>query len=109
MADLSHARCYNHGRREAVARCMECGRFFCRECVTEHDGRLVCASCLARVTGAKPVKRRRLAVISRAAQLALGALVLWLFFYALGFGLLAIPSKYHAGDVWKPGFWDEGP
>jgi hypothetical protein len=88
---------------------MECGRFFCRECVTEHDGRLVCASCLARVTGAKPVKRRRLAVISRAAQLALGALVLWLFFYALGFGLLAIPSKYHAGDVWKPGFWDEGP
>jgi hypothetical protein len=40
-------RCWNHTAREAVCRCPGCARFFCRECVTEHDARLLCAACVA--------------------------------------------------------------
>ena len=36
MSNLIHQRCSNHPGREAAVRCPECGRFFCRECVTEH-------------------------------------------------------------------------
>ncbi len=46
--DLSGKRCFNHAGREAAARCPGCRRFYCRECVTEHDGRVLCAECLRR-------------------------------------------------------------
>jgi hypothetical protein len=39
-------RCANHELREAVSRCPQCRRSLCRECVTDHEGRLVCAACL---------------------------------------------------------------
>ena len=32
MNDLLYQRCFNHVLREAVARCPECLRYFCREC-----------------------------------------------------------------------------
>ena len=43
---LAHQRCFNHATREAVARCPECHHFFCRECITEHDDRVLCTGCL---------------------------------------------------------------
>ena len=43
---LASARCFKHLSREAVARCPECSKFYCRECVTEHEGRMMCRSCL---------------------------------------------------------------
>ena len=46
MTALAHQRCFNHALREAAARCPGCGNFFCRECVTEHDDRVLCAACL---------------------------------------------------------------
>ena len=101
--DLGRQRCYNHAAREAVARCPECGRFYCRECVTEHEDRVLCASCLARLAGAGGPGKKSRAALTLISQLALGILILWLFFVVLGKGLLALPSSFHEGTVWRPG------
>jgi hypothetical protein len=58
MASLAFERCSTHAAREAVCRCPLCARYYCRECVTEHEERLVCAACLARVTAAPSHARR---------------------------------------------------
>jgi len=39
-------RCFYHDFREAACRCPICQRYFCRECVTEHDDRVLCVECL---------------------------------------------------------------
>ena len=94
MASLAQERCFTHPAREAACRCPECRRFFCRECTTEHEGRLLCSACLGRlsVVAAKPRK------IGVARQLALGlsALVLaWLFFYGAGQLLIQLAGPYY--------------
>lgn len=102
MKDLASQRCINHPHREAAARCPECGRFFCRECVVEHDTRVLCASCLAKLT--RPARKKRFrffGLLTRTAQVVLGFAILWLFFYYLGRILLAIPSSFHEGTVWQ--------
>lgn len=106
MRSLSRQRCFNHAHREAVARCPECRRYYCRECVTEHEDRVVCASCLAYLAAEQEEQGSRLAVIGRMALCALGILTLWLFFYTLGEGLLALPSSFHEGSIWKTGYWE---
>lgn len=47
---IAHQRCWNHAAREASCRCPACKHFFCRECVTEHDTRLLCASCVSAIS-----------------------------------------------------------
>jgi hypothetical protein len=98
--NISQERCFNHASREAVARCPECGRTFCRECVSEHDDRVICAFCLRRLT-AKPVRRYRLTGLVRLAQILMGVLLLWSSFYMLGKALLTIPSSFHDETVWQ--------
>jgi len=46
---LRHARCLFHPLREAAARCPHCGETFCRECVTDEEGKLACPPCLRRM------------------------------------------------------------
>ena len=46
MPKLVHQRCLHHTDREAASRCPSCRMFFCRECVTEHNGRVLCRKCL---------------------------------------------------------------
>src|SRR5579872_4523238 len=46
---LRHARCLFHPIREAAAKCPHCGGTFCRECVTDEDGKLACPPCLRRL------------------------------------------------------------
>lgn len=48
-ASLRHARCLFHPLREAAARCPHCGGTFCRECVTDEEGKLACPPCLRRM------------------------------------------------------------
>src|SRR6266404_4063391 len=48
-ADLGHARCLFHPLREAAARCPHCRGTFCRECVTDEEGKLACPPCLRRM------------------------------------------------------------
>ena len=57
MQNSFHQRCFNHAGREAVARCPECGQFFCRECITEHEDRVLCSACLKKLTR-RPLARR---------------------------------------------------
>lgn len=91
---IARDRCSNHASREAVARCPECGRTFCRECISEHDDRVICASCLKRL-GKKAARQYRLVGLMRLAQILMGVLLLWSSFYLLGRALLTIPSSFH--------------
>jgi uncharacterized paraquat-inducible protein A len=104
-SSLAHQRCFNHAQREAVARCPECGRFFCRECVTEHEDRVVCASCLTKLAVGAGNDRKRLVVVFRVLECGASLALLWLMFYLLGQGLLALPSSFHEGTLWQTGLW----
>jgi len=83
-------------------RCPSCQRFFCRECATEHGGRLLCAECLAAVSAAAAAKGRpRIrAILSTTgwivAALA-GLLFAWLVFFYLGTALARAPFDFHTG------------
>ena len=101
MTPLAHQRCFNHAQREAVARCPECGRFFCRECVTEHEERVICASCLRRQARPPLTQRRWFVGVARAGQLVVAIFVAWLFFRLVGEALLLLPSSFHEGTLWK--------
>ncbi|KAF0178356.1 MAG: rhomboid family protein [Limisphaerales bacterium] len=107
MADLTQHRCLNHTAREAVARCPSCTQFFCRECITEHDGVIICAGCLRKQAAAPAARRAKWNLIGRAGLAALGFLACWLWFYAAGQILLALPSDFHEGTMWKVKVPDE--
>ena len=77
-------RCLHHVTREAAVRCPVCRNYYCRECVTEHDDRLVCAGCLAKLRA--PAARERRRVWAWAAP-AGGLLAAWAFYAALGWAL----------------------
>ena len=106
MKDLAHQRCFNHAQREAVARCPECGHFFCRECVTEHDDRVICAACLGKLARAPLLRRRAFAGLVRSAQCALGLFVAWFFFYLIAEALLSIPASFHEGTLWHVSWFE---
>jgi len=101
MAELVQQRCFNHGFREAVARCPGCRRYFCRECVTEHGGRVMCAGCLRQADRPSSLARRGLAGVGWVARGLLGLVLSWCFFYLVGDILLSVPSAWHEGSVWR--------
>lgn len=106
MNDLTHQRCYHHRQREAVVRCPECGRYFCRECVTEHDQRMLCSQCLARLSQDRKRRSRRwVGALIMLFQGGLGFLILWYAFYLVGLFLLAIPDTFHEGTIWEAQWW----
>ena len=108
MTDIAQQRCFNHVDREAAARCPECGRFFCRECVTEHGDRVICAVCLRTLNRASSTRRERLEALAVALRCAAGFLLLWLTFYLLGQSLLRLPTTFHEGTLWESGAGEEG-
>ena len=101
MPSLIHQRCFNHATREAVARCPECTRFFCRECTTEHDDRLICTACLKKLVRTPRLTRPAFAGALRATQCLFGLFVAWFFFYLIGTALLALPTEFHEGTLWQ--------
>ena len=92
---LAKARCFNHPIREAAVRCPECTRFFCRECVSEHGERFLCAACIAAITGDSERRRNPLAIFTLLFRTALGFLLLWVLFHAMGSALIAVPDTFH--------------
>ena len=92
--NIAEERCFNHPSREAGARCPKCKRFFCRECISEHDGQVICAYCIKSLR-ASPSKRLRLVWLIRAVQVLAGLLLLWSSFYLIGKELQTIPSSFH--------------
>ena len=89
MSTLVHRRCWHHPDRAAVCRCPGCSRDYCRECVTEHDSRLLCANCLRNLLqgAARSTNRRAAAVASAVA----GLLLSWAVFYGFGRVMILLP------------------
>ena len=96
---LTRRKCRQHPAREAAARCPGCGRFFCRECVSEHRDRVLCAECLRRESLPPPARRRTFVIARTVTRLAAGVLGAWLFFHLLGQVLLRIPDTFHAAGA----------
>jgi hypothetical protein len=94
-------RCVHHPDREAAARCPECGRFFCRECVSEHDDRVLCASCLAAGLRVRAPGSSRFSAVGRAVCAVLGLCLAWWFFDLVGQGLMRLPASVHEGSIWE--------
>ncbi|MCC6537827.1 MAG: rhomboid family protein [Bryobacterales bacterium] len=93
---LTRQRCWTHAQREAVSRCPSCKKFYCRECVTEHDGRLLCVQCLAAGTVAQGGRAGTRWVVL-AAMAVLGVLVSFVVFYTAGYVLQQLPPAWTRG------------
>lgn len=97
MVEALHKRgCQVHPTREAIARCPSCGGDFCRECVNDHEGRLLCAACIQQIKAAvqeptqKKESRLRLTML-----FSLCVLALWSMLYFAGRLLLVVPMETH--------------
>ena len=103
MPGLASERCFHHETREAVCRCPVCRRFFCRECVVPFDGRLLCATCIAKANEAPPVLEKR---SSHPGQILLGVAALifiWAVFCCFGWIILqdreTLPVTSSASEI----------
>ncbi len=95
---LSRQRCWTHPRREAAGRCPRCRRYFCRECVTEHDGRLLCGPCLAALTAPRAAASGTSWL--RWTLLALAGFALgFLLFYSAGYALQQLPPAWQQREA----------
>ena len=100
---LVHQRCFNHLEREAVAKCPACDRFYCRECITPHADRVICASCLKKEHVVEAPAKRRFSTRWLLPIKAFTAFVIaWLFFSMIAGALLKIPSSFHDGQTIDP-------
>ena len=100
-AALLEQRCWNHEGREAVCRCPQCGRSFCRECVTEHEARLLCAACLrglvrSGASGRGAVGRR----LAPALMALAGLLLAWFLFFGAGETMIWLTGQVEQG-AWQ--------
>ena len=105
MSSLSHQRCFNHVRREAAARCLECQRYYCRECVTEHDDRVICSGCLEKLAADLAPDRSQAGRFGRFCLFTLGFCLVWVTFYLIGLTLASLPDDFHEGELWKASYW----
>lgn len=82
-----------------MARCRSCGQSYCRECVVEHEHRLMCADCLRReaLRGQERAGRVPWAAL---VQWVVAAGVLWVLFYGVAAVLRRVPSEVHDGLIW---------
>jgi hypothetical protein len=93
--DLRRLRCLHHPGREAAVRCPGCARHFCRECVGEHAGRWLCASCQASAGAAAGARRSRLRAVRGALGVAAGLFAAWFYFFLVGQALLRFHDPIH--------------
>ena len=100
VATLRQKRCVNHPQREASARCPECGKFYCRECISEHDDRILCASCLARISIKKETKTAWWVWAPDLGLALLAIAVAYFIFLLIGNILLSFPSDFHDKVGW---------
>ena len=107
MAALAEQRCFNHAARQAAVRCPSCTRFYCRECVTEHHERLLCAVCLRAATGVTyDTSGGRRSALLLPLQCAAAFMVLWCLFFLMGRMLVALPNEFHILDPLTAGQMD---
>jgi hypothetical protein len=101
LDQLHRQRCFHHAEREAVAQCPPCQHYYCRECITEHNSRVMCKTCLNALTLAPPARGGIRRIILAFSQFLLGFVLLWILFTSLGQFLIALPSSFHEGTVWQ--------
>lgn len=101
MPDIAKEKCFHHPAREAAARCPLCRQYYCRECVTEHDDRLVCAACLREASSGKRSFSRWSRDAALLAPAVLSFLVLWILFHVIGWSLLLVPGEGHEQALWQ--------
>lgn len=104
--NLVDQRCFNHVAREAAARCPQCRRFFCRECIAEHAGRMLCTLCLQQLAASLQQNRARWNLLFLALQFVAALFFLWIFFYTIGIALLKLPAAFHDGALWTQRWWN---
>jgi len=92
---LVQQRCMIHSDREAAVRCPRCLRFYCRECVVEHEGRMMCAHCIGQLEAAP--ERRGTSVVAWGILSLTGFLTTWFIFYYFGVGLARVPASFFGG------------
>lgn len=103
---LSQTTCRIHFDRPATARCPSCQLYYCRECITEHDGKKTCAACLneARKSAEKPKQTQKGLRFFQPApilQFAVAVIMVWFLFYLIAKTLTGIPDEFHDGTIWK--------
>ncbi|HZU27682.1 MAG TPA: hypothetical protein VFA04_19280 [Bryobacteraceae bacterium] len=94
--------CFVHASREAVALCIDCRHSFCRECVVDHDGRLICAACLGKLQRKPRQASRRWRSIASAAGLGAALILCWILFYMGGRALLMSEPRHHSFSSERP-------
>lgn len=95
MDNLRRNRCFNHQSREAVARCPGCNNDFCRECITEHGGKMLCVNCLRAIVERRAGKVRFFQRVVLFFGLMVSFWLCYLFFCWTGELLGSIPDKFH--------------
>jgi uncharacterized paraquat-inducible protein A len=101
MNNIASKRCFNHSTRGAVARCPECTRYFCRECITEYRGKVICSRCLKKLADSETAQKFSFKLPLKFIESLIGIILAWLFFFIIGQGLLMIPHSFHEGTIWK--------
>jgi hypothetical protein len=82
--NVAQQHCWNHPVRGAVCRCPVCHRPFCRECVSEHAARLLCATCIKASVSAPAETHRRSTPFWFATMAVASTLLAWAIFFSLG-------------------------
>jgi hypothetical protein len=98
-SSFASRRCRNHIDRQAACRCPGCGFDFCRECVTEHDERLLCSRCVAGLNF-PATRASRTKSIKAIAQCVVGIAAAWIFFFLAGELTSIIVSPSHEVRAW---------
>lgn len=86
---VADEKCAYHPPRSAAARCPECKTYYCRECITEHEGQVICASCLDERTDEDEREDQTSGLVCLAYGL-LGGLLTWLFFHGIARSLIEL-------------------
>ena len=94
--------CVLHPDRGAVARCPVCRRFYCHECITEHEGQVLCRRCLTRQGedsgSVRPGFGERYGSVVRLLVKPLlmvaGFIILWFIFVSVGSMLMSFPDSF---------------
>ena len=97
MPAIRSQRCFLHPDREAAARCPGCSRFFCRECVTEHEDRVLCAACIRKSAAHRETRHTTWRFLVQSVEMCFGIMLSWLFFYYMGRLILWLPEFFHQG------------
>lgn len=107
MNALHLERCRQHPEREAAVRCPACRRFFCRECAGEHEGRLLCAECIAAATRPAAARQGRWGWLSLGLTCLCGVVLTWWVFGLVGRILTEVPDEFHEGTYWRFLDWQD--